>query len=272
MHTRLPPTPVAAPRDLGAGPGGGGGNRLLAAMPRTELARLGGALEPLRLEPGKVLFERGQWVEHAIFPDSGAVSLLTDAGRGRRAEVALVGREGMLGLPAVFGGRLALYQAVVLVGGEARRVPVGLLRSLLHGSFAVRDLLLRYAALCLAQVASGAACNALHPLRARAARHLLEIQDRAGPGFMLTQDVLADMLGARRPTVNTVLQELKAEGVIATARGRIAITDAAALEAAACGCRQRLREVVAEVLAGDARDVAVAGEGAAGQEGESRGG
>ena len=276
MNMRLPPTSVAAPRCLGARhggpPGDGGGNRLLAAMPCAEAARLAAALEPLRLEPGAVLYERGERVEHVIFPDSGAVSLLTDAGSGRRAEIALIGREGLLGLSALLGGRRAPFQAVVPVGGEARRLPVGLLRSLLHRSFAVRDLLLRYTALCLAQAANGAACNALHPLRARAARRLLEIQDRTGPGFMLTQDVLADMLGARRPTVNAVLQELKAEGVIATARGRIAITGTAALEAAACDCRQRLREVVAEILAGDGHGIGAAGEEAASHGGEGRGG
>ena len=237
-----PRAPVPGSRAGGTrAEGESGGNRLLFAMPRPVAAQLRAALEPIHLEPGQVLVERGQFVEHAIFPDSGIVSMLAEFAPGRRVEVALVGREGLLGLSALLGARYAMHQAVVQVGGEGRRLPAEMLRSLLHGSMSVRSLLLRYAALRLAQAATGVACNALHPLRERAARRLLEIQDRAGPGFLLTQELLADMLGARRPTVNAVLQDLKAEGLLATARGRIAITDPVALEAAACECRQRLR-------------------------------
>ena len=97
--------------------------------------------------------------------------------------------------------------------------------------------MLRCAAAHLAEIAATAACNALHPLRQRTARWLLAFRDRAGPGFAVTQASLAEMLGASRPTMNAVLQSLKAEGVIRTARGRIAVADAPALESAACACR-----------------------------------
>jgi CRP-like cAMP-binding protein len=243
------------PRHPGPEPGGRTravprGNRLLAALPRQESVRLLALLQDITLVPGEVLVERGQGIEHVVFPDSGLVSLLTDFGPGERAEIGLIGREGMLGLTALLGGRTAPYRAVVRIAGEARRMPVGALRASVHGSFAVRDLVLRHAALRLAQAATGAACIALHPVRQRAARWLLDIQDRTGPGFLLTQEFLADMLGVRRPTVNAVLQDLKGEGLLSTARGRIVITDPAALEAVACGCRQRLRGIEAEFRAG----------------------
>jgi CRP-like cAMP-binding protein len=245
--------PPSASRSDGyadAAPGNGGGNRLLAAMPRRETQLLGTALAPFRLEPGAVVAEPDRSIEHVVFPDSGVVSILMGSdGPGERAEVGLVGREGLLGLHALFGGRAAPFLAVVQVGGEARRAPARALRPLLHGSFAFRDLVLRCAAAQLADAACNAACNALHPLRRRTARWLLAVHDRVGPGFFLTQACLADMLGARRPTMNAVLQQLKAEGLIRTARGRIAITDAAALEGAACACRRRALDARRDLLA-----------------------
>ncbi len=230
----------------------GAGNRLLAALPRGEAELLRPWLQPFCLVSGAALLEPGQPIERVVFPDSGVVRLSTGpGGPGGRAEVSLVGREGLLGLYALLGGRTAPVSAIVQIGGQARHAPVRALRPLINGrSFAFRDLVLRCAGAHLAEAATTAACNALHPLRQRAARWLLAFHDRVGPGFSLTQASLAEMLGARRPTMNAVLQQLKADGLIRTARGRIAVADAAALEGAACACRQVMLAARKDLAAG----------------------
>jgi len=233
-----------------AGVADGAGNKLLAALPRRDADLLRPLLKPSRLEPGAALLEAGREIEQVVFPDSGVVRVsMGQGGPGERAEVGLVGREGLLGLHALLGGRASPFLAMVQVGGEARTAPVRALRPLVHGSFTFRDLVLRCAAAQIADFAATAVCNALHPLRQRAARWLLAVNDRVGPGFSMTQASLAEMLGARRPTVNAVLQRLRAEGLIHTARGRIAISDAAALEGAACACRRRALDTRKDLFA-----------------------
>jgi CRP-like cAMP-binding protein len=214
------------------------GNRPLAAMARTDAERLRPYLEEVPLDAGEVLFEAGGLIDHAWFPDAGAISLVSDQGVGRRVEVGLIGAEGVLGVTALLGEPTAKFKAMVQVAGRARRAPVAALRPMLHGSYAMRDLFMRIATAALHRSAAAAACHALHPLPQRAAGWLLALHERAGPGLAVTQEAMADMLGARRPTVNVVMRRFVAEGLVRTARGRIAIADVAALEAAACSCRR----------------------------------
>lgn len=220
-----------------AGPGTG--NRVLANLPRRERDLLHSLLDPSPLQFGAVLLEPGDRIDHVLFPDSGVVRVsVGPGGPGERVEVGLVGREGLLGLHGLLGGQRSPSRAVVQVGGEARRASVRALRPLVNGSFAFRNAVLCCAAAELADAAATAACNTLHPLRQRTARWLLALHDRVGPGFSLTQSSLAEMLGARRPTMNTVLQQFKAEGLVRATRGRIAVADAATLEGAACACHR----------------------------------
>lgn len=228
-----------------------GGNRVLASLPSREAKALGPVLEPLRPEPGAVLLEPGEKVGRVVFPASGVVRLsmgfADPAGRGG---FGLAGREGLVGLRALFGGGVAACRAVVQVGGEARAASPRSLRAFLHSAYGFRDAVLRCAAAQFADAdaAATAACNALHPLRQRAARWLPAVQDRAGPGFSLAQEELAEMLGARRPTVNAVLQRFKAEGIVRSARGWIAVSDAAGLESATCGYRRRVSDARQDLL------------------------
>jgi CRP-like cAMP-binding protein len=221
---------LAAPRP------GPEGNRLLAALTRAEQALLAPETEPVEFRLGATLYAPGKPVGHILFPDSGLVSLMAELEDGGRIEVGLVGREGLVGLTALLGAPVAEFRAVVQVPGRGRRIACRALRSAADGSHNLRDLVRRYAAARLMHAGRTAACNASHELAYRAARWLLLVQDRVGPGFPMTQEFLASMVGARRPTVNAVLRQFQGAGLLRCTRGRIAIADRTGLEAAACPC------------------------------------
>jgi CRP-like cAMP-binding protein len=215
-------------------------------MTRAERGLL--APEEIELALGAVLFAPGERIEHVVFPDGGLVSLVVELPDGARAEVGAAGREGLVGLPALLGEPVSAVRAVVQVPGRARRVGAGALRTAADGSRNLRELVRRWSMASLAHAELAAVCNATHPLERRAARWLLGVQDRVGPGFPITQEYLAVMLGARRPTVSAVMQSLKAAGLIRTARGQVAVADRAGLEAAACPCYRAERERLERLL------------------------
>lgn len=230
--------------------GGANGNRLPAVLPRAERDLLQPMLTPLTPQPGETLLAPGQWIERVIFPDTGVVAMIRESPEGSRSCVELLGREGMVGLPALLGMRTSPLRACVLVGGGAQSIAADRLRIMADRGFALRDLIRRYAMASILQLSHNAACGTLHPLRQRTARCLLELQDRVGPGFALTQDWLACLLGARRPTVNQELGRLRREALISLARGAVAVADPAGLEAAACPCRRAIREQRLALLPG----------------------
>jgi CRP-like cAMP-binding protein len=240
-----PWAPPAAPR---RGPPLGPGNRLLAALPRLDLALLAREFEPIGFAPGQSLRAPGQPIGRVVFPDSGVISLVAEPADGERAEVGLVGREGLLGLPALLGQPEAGLRWLVRVGGGGRAIRADALRARMLVSYALRDLLHRCTAAGLAEARQGAACTALHPLPRRLAGRLLALEDRMGPGFALSQASLAETLNARRPTVSTELQGLRRAGLIRQARGRIAIADRRGLEALACPCHAAAREARRRLL------------------------
>jgi CRP-like cAMP-binding protein len=222
-------------------------------MTRAERALLAQMAEPVDLALGATLFAPGERIEHVIFPDSGLVSLVLELPDGARAEVGVVGPEGLVGLPALLGEPTSLLRAVVQVSGRGHRAAVAPLQLLADGSRNLRDLVRRCSMASLAHASLTAACNAAHPLERRTARWLLGVRDRVGPGFPITQEYLAIMLGTRRPTVNAVLQTFRTAGLVRLARGWIAVTDSAGLEAAACPCYRAGREALERLLPGGLR-------------------
>jgi CRP-like cAMP-binding protein len=222
--------PVAVPPQVSAG------NHLLAAMTRAERELVLRAATRVDLPAGTTLYAPGDRIGHVFLPESGLVSLIADMEGEDGVEVGLIGREGLVGVAALLGGSVAEVRALVQVAGTALRVEVSAFATLAEGSPNLRGLVRRHTAAMLAHVARNAACNAAHPLERRTARWLLSVADRVGPGFALTQDLVAIMLGARRPTVNQVLKVLREAGLIRCARGQIAISDRAGLERACCSC------------------------------------
>jgi len=225
-------------------------NRLLAALPREEYERLRPHLERVPLPKGKVIYESGDRVRYAYFLTSGMLSLLSSARDGSTVEVALVGVEGMAGLPAVLRVERSPYRVMAQIRGEALRITARRIREAFDDSPVLRDLLLRYAHSLLTQVSQSALCNRFHTVDERLCRWLLVTRDRAGSdSFELTQEFLSHMLGAPRTSVTTAAATLRRAGLIRYSRGRITVTDLAGLEAASCECYQMVKQIADKFMA-----------------------
>jgi CRP-like cAMP-binding protein len=165
------------------------------------------------------------------------VCLVARLERGGAAEVGIIGREGMVGLPLAFGADSSPHEALVQTPGRALRIDATVFRAELKRSPALLALLLRYECALRAQVAQTAACNGRHPLGKRLARWLLMACDRLDTNnLQLTQELLATMLGVRRASVSSAAGALQRAGILGSAKGGIAVLDRPKLEGAACEC------------------------------------
>ena len=224
-------------------------NGLLAALPPDDLARLRPRLQPVELPFDMTLFPADGAVEAVLFVESGMVSLLATLDGGEQIEVGIAGREGLVGLPLVFGDDRSLVEARVQMEGAALRLGAAALREEMDRSPALRGLLLRYALFFQAQVTLTAACNARHAIEHRLARWLLIAHDRAdGADFPMTHEFISMMLGVRRPGVSLAAGVLQKAGLIRYARGRMEITDRPGLEAASCECHHAARREFSRLL------------------------
>jgi CRP-like cAMP-binding protein len=216
-------------------------NRLLAALPPQELALLRADCERVRFATGQILLEQDERPQAVYFPSSGAISLVTVMLDGSAVEAGMVGREGATGLgaltnePVPWRMLVQLPTDALLIDGERFRTHVA-------RSEPLRNVVNRYLSALAAMFAQSAACNRFHSVQQRGARWLLMMHDRAETDeFPLTQEFLAHMVGAHRPTVTLAAQALHDEGLISYRRGRTAIMDREGLEAAACECYGRMR-------------------------------
>jgi CRP-like cAMP-binding protein len=224
-------------------------NGLLAVLPFEDLARLRPSLQPVELPFDLTLYPADGAVEAVLFPETGMVSLLATLDDGEQVEVGIAGREGLIGLPLVFGDDRSLVEARVQMEGTALRMDAAALRDGMEGSAALRGLLHRYALAFQAQVTMTAACNARHPIEQRLARWLLTAHDRAdGDEFPMTHEFMAMMLGVRRPGVSLAAGVLQKAGLIHYVRGRMTVTDRPGLEAASCECYHTTRREFARLL------------------------
>jgi CRP-like cAMP-binding protein len=224
-------------------------NCLLAALPPDDLARLQPRLQRVELPFDQTLYPSDGVVEAALFPEGGMVSLIATLEGGEQVEVGIVGREGLIGMPLVFGDDRSLVEARVQMEGTALRLDAAALRDGMEASPAFRALLLRYALAFQAQVTMTAACNARHAIEQRLARWLLTAHDRAGADeFAMTHEFMAMMLGVRRPGVSLAAGVLQKAGLIRYARGRMAVTDRPGLEAVSCECYHTTRREFARLL------------------------
>jgi CRP-like cAMP-binding protein len=192
-------------------------------------------LNVLVFEIGTVLQEAGGTVKHIYFPHQGMVSLLAVMSDGQAIETATVGSEGVVGAMSGFGVSQSSTRAVVQAPLMASRISNLNFRKAFQKSEGIRNLMVIYNEMLLAQVQQTAACNALHTMESRLARWLLQTRDRIDSDVLpLTQEFLSQMLGVQRPTVTLVTHQLEQEGVIQNRRGRIIIVDRKGLEKLAC--------------------------------------
>src|SRR5256885_4530070 len=219
------------------------GNRLLSTFSREARALIEPAGEMLELGTGDTVLERGELVRWSLFPVGPTmISMTVELTGGRSAEVASVGREGAVGGIVSCGQAPAFSQARVLVPGPALLVSLEALEHAKNRSPFIANLFCRFSDFLLAQVMQSVVCNSFHSIPERAARWLLHAQDRAGDRIELTQESFAGLLGVQRTTVNAVVRELASEGLIATARGTVRVTDRPGLKRRACECYDRLQQ------------------------------
>ncbi len=227
-------------------------NELLSMLPPAELGQLRPFLTRVQLVNGQTLHEAGERIEQVFFVEQGFVSMVAEAdGSSPGTEVGLIGRESMVGLPALLGSQAVSFdRAMVQMPGSAQRLAAQALRDSADALPVLSKLLLQALEVSMAQVAQTAACNSQHTIAQRLARWLLMAHDRVdGDELLLRQNFLAKMLAVRRAGVAGALASLQTAGVISQRRGRILVCDQAGLEAAACGCYGRVQAFTATVAA-----------------------
>lgn len=212
-------------------------NRLLAALPEAEWGRWAPLMEPVDLPLGKVLYESGRELSHVYFPVTAIVSLLYVLENGASAEIAVVGKEGLVGVSLFMGGGTTPSRAVVQSAGQGFRLRADLLLQAFNRSGPVLHLLLRYTQALITQMAQTAVCNRHHSLDQQLCRWLLLSLDRLeGNDLVITQELIANMLGVRREGVTEAAGHLQKDGLIKYQRGHITVLDRIGLERRTCEC------------------------------------
>ena len=212
-------------------------NQLLAALQETDWQRLQPCLEPVEMPLGQVLYESGRPMSHVYFPTTSIVSLLYVMENGASAEIAVVGYEGVVGITLFMGGGTTPSRGVVQSAGMGVRLSAQRIKDEFNRSGPVMHLLLRYTQALIAQMVQTAACNRHHSLDQQLCRWLLLSLDRLqGDELVMTQELIANMLGVRREGVTEAALKLQAAGLIRYARGRITVLDRKGLELRTCEC------------------------------------
>jgi CRP-like cAMP-binding protein len=212
-------------------------NQLLAELPEAEFARWLPQLEPVKLALGQVLYESGGKMSHVYFPTSTIVSLLYVMENGASAEIAVCGNEGIVGISLFMGGGSTPSRAVVQSAGEGFRMSAHAMKEEFNRAGPVMHLLLRYTQALITQMAQTAVCNRHHSLDQQLCRWLLLSLDRLpGNDLVMTQELIANMLGVRREGVTEGALKLQKAGLIQYARGRITVLDRKGLEKRTCEC------------------------------------
>jgi CRP-like cAMP-binding protein len=212
-------------------------NQLLASLPVAEWERIGPQLEAVDLPLGQVLYESGSKLGHVYFPINAIVSLLYVMEDGASAEIAVVGHEGLVGISLFMGGETTPSRAVVQSAGKGYRLRAADIKAEFNRSGPVMHLLLRYTQALITQMAQTAVCNRHHSLDQQLCRWLLLSLDRlSGNELVMTQELIANMLGVRREGVTEAALKLQKMGLIRYARGHISVLDRPGLEQRVCEC------------------------------------
>ena len=212
-------------------------NHLLAALPASDYQRWVTHLEVCDMPLGKVMYESGRVLSHVYFPTTSIVSLLYVMENGASAEIAVCGNEGVVGISLFMGGESTPSRAVVQSAGRGFRLKAKMIKDEFERSMPVMHLLLRYTQALITQMAQTAVCNRHHSLDEQLCRWLLLSLDRLPSNeLVMTQELIANMLGVRREGVTEAAMKLQRQGLIRYARGHITVLDRPALEQRTCEC------------------------------------
>jgi CRP-like cAMP-binding protein len=224
-------------------------NRLLLALPTSNLKQLMPELEHIRCDREQILMDADSSLEHVFFPDSGVISAVAVYSDGRIIETATIGREGCTNVQAALGAKRSSVRLLVQIQGSAQKMPRATFVRAMGTMPSFRNLMYAYVQAFLEQVLVSVACNGAHSLRERLARWLLMMRDRSDDDALrITQGLLAEMLGVQRPTITNAVHELERAGLIERGRGQVTILDREGLEAASCECYRLVRERVGSHL------------------------
>ncbi|MFN2448997.1 MAG: Crp/Fnr family transcriptional regulator [Candidatus Baltobacteraceae bacterium] len=225
-------------------------NLLLDVLPEAERKRIAPYCETIPLVMHETLHHADAPVDYVWFPHSGVCSSLVHVSSGEAVEVALVGREGMTGLPLVLGGFATPFHVIVQAPGTATRIArEPFVHDVLHGGHPLCGALLKYANLYMATVAQTAACNRLHRIEQRLARWILDMRVRMDePVLPITHEMLGLMVGSYRPSITNALSAMEDRGIVRAGRGKLTVTDQSALEQQACECHRAMKARTADTL------------------------
>ena len=212
-------------------------NFLLAALPDPEWERWRPLLERVEMPLGQVLYESGATLTHVYFPTTAIVSLLYVMENGSSAEIAVVGNEGLVGISLFMGGESTPSRAVVQSSGQGLRLQAQLMKDEFNRAGPVLHLMLRFTQALITQMSQTAVCNRHHSLDQQLCRWLLLSLDRLPTSeLVMTQELIANMLGVRREGVTEAALKLQGAGLISYSRGHIMVLDRPGLEKRTCEC------------------------------------
>jgi CRP-like cAMP-binding protein len=218
-------------------------NAILSRISSACIARFGRDLQPVALEMKQDIYRPNEPIQHAYFPESGMLSVVSTMKDGRSVEVGTIGREGMSGGTLLYGTDSFPYHCYVQIEGRGHRINAAILKNAARRDENLHELILKYQASFLVQTMQGTACNALHSVSERCCRWLLMSHDRVDSDRIpLTHEFIALMLGVRRASVTDHLQPLQARGWIQMTRGEITILGRKSLESGSCECYRIISE------------------------------
>jgi CRP-like cAMP-binding protein len=224
-------------------------NRLLAALPTGEYERLRQDLQPVSFSLGEVVYEFAGQLDYVFFPTTSIVSLLYTMENGSSAEMGLTGNDGVVGIALFMGGGTMPNRAVVQSAGAAMKMKAKVLQDEFAKAGKFQQLLLRYTQALITQISQTAVCNRLHSVEQQLCRWLLLSHDRLNTDeLVMTQELIADMLGVRREGVTVAAGRLQDEGAISYVRGRIQILNRQKLEQTVCECYRVVKDEVDRLL------------------------
>jgi CRP-like cAMP-binding protein len=220
------------------------GNRILAALPQADFERLLEHLESVHLEKNNVVYVAGDKIRYTYFPVNGLLSMASTTETGSTVELAMVGNEGMVGLAMI--NKIGIpYEITVRITTDAFRIKVEVLQEEFDKGERLRDLMLGYVSMLIAQISQSSICHRFHTIEQALSSWMLAVGDRVNSDTLdLTQEMISTALGVPRTSVTTAAGSLQRSGLIRYSRGKIIILDRARLEANSCECYRAIRNEV----------------------------
>jgi CRP-like cAMP-binding protein len=224
-------------------------NRLLKALPAKDYEYMLSKMEIIEMRKGDIIYEFRHAIEYVYFPTTAVFSWLVITESGDMVEVGISDGESMAGISIFLENLLSLYQVQVQLSGEAFRIKANEFKALCGNLESLRKRLSQFTHLLLSQFSQSAACNRFHTVEQRLSRWLLTAQDRSQTDILsLTKEILAAMIGARRPAVSIVVNKLQSAGLLRSRRGKIIITNRQGLEKASCECYAIIKADLSDFL------------------------